>query len=106
MGSLFAALFFFSFPFPFFFCSKLEMNRSGKRHRPTHFDALDVPLVSRKKPLLHSGAHFTKFSVKLRKLLDQEKYAEAKLLFTEMVKSSKYDFKNLWQVILTYDLEH
>lgn len=73
------------------------MNRSGKRHRPTAFDALDVPLVSRKKPLLHNGAHFTKFSVKLRSLLDQEKYAEAKLLFTEMVKSSKYDFKNLWQ---------
>jgi hypothetical protein len=47
--------------------------------------------IARRSELMRANA-------KLRTLIDHGEYDLAKILFTEMVKSSKYSLANLWKV--------
>lgn len=74
------------------------MNRPKKRKAPCYLDAADVPILNNKRPIYNEHTDATRPTVKLRSLVDQGNYEEAKTLFIEIVKSNKYHFKNLWRV--------
>jgi hypothetical protein len=76
------------------------MNSSKRRKAPGLLDLADLPIHSIKKPIYNARTDLIRPHVKLRALMDQEKFGEARLLFTEMVRSSKFNFKHLWRVKL------
>lgn len=73
-------------------------HKSKKRKVAGLLDISDLPITNTKRPLYTSNNDTTRPNVKLRALMDQEKYREARILFQEMVNSNKFKFKNLWQV--------
>ncbi|KAG2232886.1 hypothetical protein INT48_004899, partial [Thamnidium elegans] len=63
-----------------------------------YLDAADVPIINPNRPLYDAKTDAVRPNVKLRSLVDQERYEEARTLFIEIVKSNKYHFKNLWKI--------
>lgn len=77
----------------------LIMIRIRKRRRnPAFYDIADVPIQNIKKPIYNVKTDITRANVKLRTLIDEEKYIEARTLFIEIIKSNRYHFQHLWRV--------
>lgn len=75
------------------------MIRIRKRRRnPAFYDIADVPIQNIKKPIYNVKTDITRANVKLRTLIDEEKYIEARTLFIEIIKSNRYHFQHLWRV--------
>lgn len=74
------------------------MNKAKRRKVTSYLDAADVPIANPNRPLYDARTDTFRPNVKLRSLVDQEKYEEARTLFIEIVKSNMYHFKNMWKV--------
>lgn len=74
------------------------MIRIRRRRNPVTYDVAEVPVLSTKRPLLNAHTDFHRPNVKLRKLMDEEKYDEARTLFIELVKSNVFHFRHFWKV--------
>jgi hypothetical protein len=59
---------------------------------------VEAPKLLRKTRKVPYRNELLRANAKLRALIDNGQFDLAKLLFTEMVKSSKYNLVNLWKV--------
>ncbi|KAI9255937.1 hypothetical protein EDC94DRAFT_223427 [Helicostylum pulchrum] len=74
------------------------MSKAKTKKNIGYLDAGDVPILNPNRPLYDGRTDAFRPNVKLRSLVDQERYEEARTLFIEIVKSNMYHFKNLWKI--------
>ncbi|KAI7882122.1 uncharacterized protein EV154DRAFT_40031 [Mucor mucedo] len=74
------------------------MIRIRKRKNPITYDVAEVPVLSTKRPMLNAQTDLYRSNEKLRSLMNEEKYEQAKKLFIELVKSNRFHFQHLWKI--------